>query len=140
MARGCPQGGVLLALHDNEYHTIRYVDDIANLINGKFSQTMPEALQTDLGIVLQRCNRTTFSINPNKMVIIPFTRKRDIKGLKEPTLFNKIIQLSSEVKYLRLMLHKGLTWKKQLGKVTSEAYRAFLTGRGMFGRICGLRP
>jgi hypothetical protein len=33
------------------------------------------------------------------MVIITFTRKRNIEGLKEPILFNKMIQLSSEVKY-----------------------------------------
>jgi hypothetical protein len=47
------------------------------------------------------------SINPNKTVIIPFTRKRDIRGLKEPTLFNNTIQLSSEAKYLGLTLDKG---------------------------------
>jgi hypothetical protein len=28
-----------------------------------------------------------------------FTRKRELNGLKEPSLFNKRIQLSSEVKY-----------------------------------------
>jgi hypothetical protein len=127
-------------LNDNEYYTIRYVNDIAILIIGKFPQTMSEVLQTDLGIVLQWCDRTNFSINPNMMVIIPFSRKRGIKGLKEPTLFNKTIQLSSEIMYLRLMLHKGLTRKKQLGRVISEIYRAFLTCKGMFGRICGLRP
>jgi hypothetical protein len=37
--------------------------------------------------------------------------KRDIRGLKEPTLFNKTVQLSSKVKYLGLTLNKGLTWK-----------------------------
>jgi hypothetical protein len=30
-------------------------------------------------------------INPKKMVVIPFTRKRNIKGLTEPILFNKRI-------------------------------------------------
>jgi hypothetical protein len=74
------------------------------------------------------------------MVVIPFTRKRVIRGLKEPTLFNKTIQLSSEVKYLGLMLDKWLTWKKQLDRVTNKAYRAFWTCRGMFGRTWGLRP
>jgi hypothetical protein len=29
---------------------------------------------------------------------MPFTRKRDMKGLKEPILFRKKIQLPSEVK------------------------------------------
>jgi hypothetical protein len=78
------------------------------------------------------------SINPNKTVIIPFNRKRNIRGLKEPILFN-IIQLSSEVKYLGLMLDKGLMWKRQLD-VINKAYRAFWTCRGTFGRTWGLRP
>jgi hypothetical protein len=73
------------------------------------------------------------------MVIILFTRKRDIWGLKEPTLFKKKIQLSSEVKYLGLTLGKGLKWKKQLDRVTNKAYRAFWTCRSTFGRTWGLR-
>jgi hypothetical protein len=68
------------------------------------------------------------------MVIIPFTRKRDIRGLKEPTPFNNTIQLSSEFKYLGLMLDKGLTWKKPLDRIINKA------SRGTFWRIWGLRP
>jgi hypothetical protein len=47
------------------------------------------------------------------MAIITFTRKRNIKGLHETTLFNRAIQLIS----IGLMLDKGFTWGK--------AYRAF---------------
>jgi hypothetical protein len=80
------------------------------------SQTVSEVLQTSLGTVQQWCDRTNLAIYPNKTVIIPFTRKRNLKGLKEPTHFNKTICLTSEVKYLGLTLDKGLTWKKQLLK------------------------
>jgi hypothetical protein len=52
------------------------------------------------------------SINPNKTVITPFCRRREMQGLKEPILFNETIQLSSEVKYLGIILDKRLTWKK----------------------------
>jgi hypothetical protein len=69
------------------------------------------------------------------MVVIPFTRKRGITGLKEPTLLNRTIQLSSEVIYLRVMLHKGLTWKKQLGRITSEAYRLFRPAEARSGEF-----
>jgi hypothetical protein len=69
--------------------TVGYADGIAILINGKFPQTMSEVLQTALGIVQQWCDRKNLSISLNEMVIMPFTRKRDIRGLKEPTLFNK---------------------------------------------------
>jgi hypothetical protein len=78
---GC--GLILWELNDNNYYKIRYAYDIAILINGKFSQTVSEVLQTALGIVQQWCDNT------NKTVTIPFTTKRDIWGLKEPTLFRK---------------------------------------------------
>jgi hypothetical protein len=55
-ARGCPQGGVLLLLLcslvkdellwelNNHYYTVGYADDIAILINGKFSWIVSEVL------------------------------------------------------------------------------------------------
>jgi hypothetical protein len=72
-------------------------------------------------------------------MIILFTRKKDITGLKEPTLFNETTQLNNEVKYLGPTLDKGLTWKKQLGSLTNKAYTVFSTCRSTFGKIWGLR-
>jgi hypothetical protein len=74
------------------------------------------------------------SINPSKTIVLPFTRKKKIKRLKEPVLFSERIQLSSEVKYFGVTLDKGLTWKKQLDKVIDKAYKAFWTCRGTFGK------
>jgi hypothetical protein len=51
-----------------------------------------------------------------------------------------MIQLSGEVKYLGLTLDKGLTWKTKLHKVINKTYKAFWTGRGMFGKTWGLKP
>jgi hypothetical protein len=39
----------------------------------------------------------------------------------EPILFSKTIQLSSEAKYIGLILDKEQIWKKQLNKVISKA-------------------
>jgi hypothetical protein len=86
---------LIRGLNNDGYLTVGYADDIAILINGKFPQTVSEVLQTALYSVQQWCERTNLSINPNKTVIIPFTRKRNIKGLKEPILFSKTIQLSN---------------------------------------------
>jgi hypothetical protein len=66
------------------------------------------------------------------MVVIPSTKKRVLKGLKEPTLFGKKIQLSTEVKYFGLMLNKGLTWGAQPDNITNRAYSAFWTCKGTF--------
>jgi hypothetical protein len=107
---------------------------------GNFLKTVSEVLQTALGLVQQWCDRTGLSINASKTVVIPFTKKRVLKSFKEPTLFGKIIQLSIEVKYLGLMLDKGLAWEEQLEKITKRAYRAFLTCKGTFRKTWGLKP
>jgi hypothetical protein len=134
---------------DDGYYTVGYADDIAILIHGKFLMTVSECLQTALHTVQRWCERTGFSINPDKMVIIQFTRRKNMKDLKEPVLFNNTIQLSSDVKYLGLTLDKGLTWRKELDKVINRAYQsinqsinqnAFWTCRGMFGKTWGLQP
>jgi hypothetical protein len=126
-------------LNSNGYYIVGYADDIAILIIGKFPHTVSEVLQTALHTVQQWCERTKLSINPNKMVIIPVTRKRNTKGLKTPILFNKTTQLCSEIKYLGLTLDKG-HGKKQLDKAISKAYKAFWVCRGTFGKVWGLKP
>jgi hypothetical protein len=87
-ARGCPQGGKLSPLlwsvvvdhlwelNGSGYYTVEYADDIASLTNGKFLQTVSEVLQTALCMVQKWCERINLSINPNKIVIIPFTKKK----------------------------------------------------------------
>jgi hypothetical protein len=99
-----------------------------------------EVLQTALCTVQKWCEKINLSINPNKTVIIPFSRRREMKGFKEPIRFNETIQLSSEVKNLGIILDKGLTWKKQLDKAINKAYKAFWTCRGTFGKTWRLRP
>jgi hypothetical protein len=73
-------------------------------------------LQTALCTVQQRCERTNLSINPNKTVLTPFNRKRNIKILKEPILFSKTIQLPSEDKYPRTKIRQGTDTEKAAGQ------------------------
>ena len=68
---------LIRGLSENGCNTIGYADDIAILICGTFLHTILEHLQEALSMVQHWCNRTQLSINPQKMVIVPFTRKRD---------------------------------------------------------------
>jgi hypothetical protein len=72
---------------------VGYADNIAILINGKFPYIVPEFLQTALHTVQQWYERTNLSINPYKTVIIPITRRRNIKGHKDPILFSQAIRI-----------------------------------------------
>ena len=69
-------------LNENGCYTLGYVDDITILISRKFPNMVSELLQEALGTVLQWCDRTQLSINPQKMVTVSFRRKRDSRGLK----------------------------------------------------------
>jgi hypothetical protein len=60
---------------------------------------------------------------------------RDISGLMKPTFFINTIRLPNEVKYLGLMLYKGLIWKKQLDEVTNRAYQIFWSCIDIFGGL-----
>jgi hypothetical protein len=99
----------LVGLNENGYYTLGYADDIAIPVSGKFPYTLSELLQEAFSIVQQWCDGTQLSINPQKMVIVPFIRKRDLRGLKESTLSGHKLQLTTEVRYLTLTLDKGLT-------------------------------
>jgi hypothetical protein len=127
----------LWEVNSNGSYTVGYADDIAILINGESLQTVSEVLQTALYTVQQWCERTNLSINPNKMVIIPFTRKRNIKGLKEPILFSKMIQLSTEIRYLGLTLDKGLTWKSSWTRLSISPIKPSGHTEALSGKLGG---
>jgi len=82
--------------------------DIAILISGKFSITVSELLKETLGMVQQWCDRTQLSFNLQKMVVVPFTRKTDLRGRKEPTISGHKLQLTTELTYLRFILGQGV--------------------------------
>jgi len=60
------------------------------------------------------------------MVIFLFTRKRDSRGLKKPTLSGHKFQLITDIRYLGLTLDKGLTQKEQLENMR-KVYMTFWT-------------
>jgi hypothetical protein len=65
------------------FHPLTYLEQGGGaLVSRKFPYTVSELLQEALSMVQQTCERTQLSINPQKMVVVPFTRKRDLRGLK----------------------------------------------------------
>jgi hypothetical protein len=69
---------IIEGLNGNDCYTLGYADVIAILICGKFWNAVSELVQEASVMVQQWCDRTQLSINPQKMVIVPFTRKEII--------------------------------------------------------------
>ncbi|KAJ4450580.1 hypothetical protein ANN_28740 [Periplaneta americana] len=112
---GLPTGGVLLPLlwdlvvdalfrelNEAGYLAIGYADDIAVIVKGKFPTTVIDMLQVALKNIENWCNRTKLSVNPNKTVLVPFTRMRSVGNLRKPTLFGERIPYSHRLNTLDL--------------------------------------
>jgi len=88
----------LTGFNGNDYCTLGDADGIAIVISIKFPNTVSELLHEALSTLQQCCDRTQLSINAQKIVTVPFIRKRDIRSLKQPTLSGHTLQLTTEVK------------------------------------------
>lgn len=151
--KGCPQGGVLSPtlwslvidslleeLNTGPVQTVGYADDLVILVNGKFPSIVAGIMNEALIKVEKWCNMYQLSINPSKTVVIPFTRKRDLKNMQSVKMYDKELQLSNEVKYLGIILDKQLNWKKQSEYTMAKATRVFGMCRSAYGKTWGLNP
>lgn len=153
IARGCPQGGVLspllwnLVINDlitklnaQRYYTIGYADDLAILVPGKVTGTICNLTQQALRIVERWCGEYDLSVNPTKTELVMFTQKRALGPYRLPRLFNTELQLSSEVKYLGVILDSKLNWSNHLDYKLNRACITFWQCRKMIGKKWGLSP
>ena len=150
--KGCPQGGVLspllwslvvddllVKLCGLGYEAIGYADDLAIIITGKFDLTVSDIMKSALREVLNWCVSEGLSINPNKTVLVPFTKRYRL-DLGQISLQGIVIEYSNEVKYLGITLDRRLNWNAQLNNTLNKATRVFWACRKLFGRTWGLSP
>ena len=148
--RGFPQGGVLSPLlwnmvldsllwelENNGVFVQGYADDLVILIPGKL---VSELLSRALKIVDNWCEEAGLSINPGKVAIVPFTRRRSIGGMVPLKVQGTNIELSKQVKYLGVILDHRLHWGAHLNRVIDRGKWALMTCRRLVGGTWGLRP
>lgn len=151
--RGCPQGGVLSPLlwnitvdslleklDRNHHYAQAYADDVAILCRGPHLPTIYERMQNALRIVESWCNENSLSVNPRKTEMILFTRKYKVENLRAPSLYNVELKLSSEVKYLGVIIDRKLNWGSHVERQCAKAKRILWALRGAMGKQWGLAP
>jgi len=151
--RGCPQGGVLppilwnmtvddilSKLNAAGFLAIGYADDIAILISGAFEGVLGHLMQRAFRLVEEWCEESGLSVNPDKTGLVLFTTRRKVSVFGMPVLFGKRLVLADKVKYLGVILDKGLTWKEHRAERVSKAVKVFWHCRSAFGENWGLRP
>ncbi|CAH0712852.1 unnamed protein product, partial [Brenthis ino] len=151
--RGCPQGGVLspllwtlavdlllVIMADLDYDTQGYADDLVVVVRGPCLNTISTRLQGALNTITRWCRENELSINADKTVIVPFTRKRKLVRLTELRLNGKTLNLSNEVKYLGVTIDQKLTWNSHLNNIIQKAKMALWICCRMAGAKWGLKP
>lgn len=146
--RGCPQGGVLSPLlwtltvdqilrkmEELRIDTQGYADDLVIVVRGFCQSTISYLMQKALSAIHNWCKDNELRINADKTVIVPFTRKKRLDKLVQPSLNARTISFSSEVKYLGVIIDQRLTWNKQIDATIQKAKIAM----GICGRLAGKR-
>ena len=68
------------------------------------------------------CQQEGFSVNPQKTVVVPFTNRRDLWGLRSLRLGDSLLEYSESVKYLTITLDRKLTWNVHIENVLRGLY------------------
>ena len=89
------------------YEAIGYADDLAIIITGKFDLTVSDIMKWALREVRNWYVSEGLSINPNKTVLVPFTKRYRL-DLGQISLQGIVIEYSNEVKYLGITLDRKL--------------------------------
>uniref|UniRef100_UPI002FDBDCFD RNA-directed DNA polymerase n=1 Tax=Streptomyces sp. IBSBF 2390 TaxID=2903533 RepID=UPI002FDBDCFD len=145
--RGTPQGGVispllwLLVVNDilldieasRLVKVVAYADDVVLLSSGLFTTTISSCLGKAL-------SRLSLGVNPDKTELVLFTKRCKIPPFNTPVLEGKSLKLSSEAKYLVVVLDSKLNWNRNIEERVKKAHAAFYLCRGALGKSWGLSP
>ena len=123
VSRGTPQGGVLspllwllvvneilLRFESNHIKVVAYADDVAIIMSGLFAQVACENMNRALKMLKDWAVSCGLNINPLKTELVLFTKKHTPANLTLPKLDGVSISLSSEAKYLGVILDSKLKW------------------------------
>lgn len=151
--RGTPQGGVLSPtlwllivnkilkiFTEKRIKIVAYADDLVILIKGKYLSTISELMESALKELSRWAEQKGLGVNPRKTELVLFTRKRKIPNFTLPKLDGTTIVLSSEAKYLGVILDSKLTWKRNVEERMKKGLNALYACKRTFGKRWGLQP
>src|SRR5699024_7058226 len=116
------------------YHAQAYVDDLCIVTTGRFLGPLLELMQGAVNESSKWCTDKDLSVNPEKMELVVFTRKRKLDNVKWPSLQGVTLNPTQEVKYL------GVTWTNHVNKTCQKATASLWMCRRLWGPNWGLKP
>lgn len=116
---------VLVILNGSIIYSQAYADDVTFPIIGPFISVVCRKAQGTLNMFDTWCSKNVLPALPTKTSVVFFTRRKMLDGFVSPTLIGITIQISSEVKYLGVILESKLLWTSQVEQNTSKGSTAF---------------
>lgn len=78
----CSGRALLSELNEGSYHVQGYANDTDLAGQGRFSEAIADIMNEGLQQLVNWCRRQNLRVNASKMVILPFTHKRNGLGQK----------------------------------------------------------
>jgi hypothetical protein len=129
---------LLVRLNEGDVYAQGYADDICLLAIGKFPHTVSGLIQWALGTVEEWCGELGLSVNPDKIGLVVFTRKRKLPCfLKETGSFWKGI---ATLHVGQVILDSRLTWREHVDAKVEKAHNSLWACRRACGGALGLGP
>lgn len=153
--KGCPQGGCLSPLLWNividsllnkltingKFKVSAYADDLAIIITGhkNLTSAMSSKMNEAMKIVENWCNETGLSVNPDKTVMMKFSKGNKDKALTAIKIYGKNIQRVNNFKYLGIVFDENFKWGLHIDNAVEKGRKAFWACRNMLSKHWGLK-
>ena len=96
--------GFLTVTNDLGLSTFGYADDIVIIVQGKYTHTVRDIMQQALNVVIKWTAKEGLNISPQKTVIVPLTKRKQMEDLGPLNLHGKELEMLEKVKYLGVIL------------------------------------
>ena len=104
------------------------------------SRTLSGLAQRTIYTVEVWCVEVGLSVNPDKMDLVVFTRKRNLLVSLNFTFFAFTLHCSESTKYLEVILDSRQPWRDHMKTKVKKAQNSLWAYRSFFGATKGLKP
>jgi len=117
-----------------------YADDIFVWSSHESHTTAANNLQESLNYISEWCASSSFALNPAKCLVIQFAKPRKRVPKLDIFLAGKILQESSNCKYLGVMLDSHLKWSAHINSLKKKVMNRLIEFRRFSNKNGGFSP
>ena len=130
---------ILSTFEGTETKVVGYADDIMILVPGTDPDTMVQIMNKNIRKIESWGSENGLMFNPDKTVAVHFTFARKLRW-QEVKVGGKLIEYSTDMKYLGVTLQQKLSWGKHVTDKVKKATKVMCLANAVTGQRWGLNP